>query len=92
MVDKVRKTSVTTRLRAHNSKFELFSGIIIIMAHSVVVDDELGASPFFLRSLVVDNEYPKLREARHLLRSAASVSHDCGEMWKLAMSRLMTSL
>jgi len=25
--------------------------IIIIMAHPVVVDDELGASPFFLRSL-----------------------------------------
>jgi len=29
---------------------------------------------------------------RQLLRSAASVSQDCGEMWKLAMSRLMTSL
>jgi len=31
-------------------------------------------------------------EARHLLRSAASVSQDCGEVWKPAMSRLMASL
>jgi len=39
---------------------------IIIMAHPVVVDDELSASPFFLRSLwlTMNNQNS---EARHLL-------------------------
>ena len=61
------------------------------MAHPVIVEDELGASPFFLRSLWLTMNKQN-SEARRLLRLAASVSHDCGEMWKPAMSRMMTSL
>ena len=65
--------------------------IIITMAHPVVVDDELGASPFFLRSLwlTMNNQ----NSERHVICcDRQQVFHDCGEMWKPAMSRLMTSL
>jgi len=61
------------------------------MAHPVIDDYELGASPFFMYSLWLTMNNVN-SEARHLLRSAASVSHVCGKMWKLDMSRLMTSL